>query len=631
MSGIAAVYCFDGRAAEQKLIDAMLAAIPYRGPDGINSCLDGPVALGHAMLRATPESMRETQPLFDRKRGLALTFDGRIDNRDELKSLLKDAGLSTSADSDVELALDAYQCWEEEAPARIIGDFAFALWDRRKRQLLCARDFANVQPLFYYCDGRIFMCASELHQLLANPDIPRTPDEQLIGAHLSGLVADPTATAYRAIRKVPGGSALLVRPERIDKRRYFDIDPAKVIRYRTDEQYAEHFISIFREAVRCRMRSAGPLAAELSGGLDSSLVVGVAEALLRSAETQPARLEAFSMEFEHPSAHERNYVEDVASKWGLRVNCSAPFFPGFDDYQADTRRYQDFCGPPNFAMDGLMKRAMREKGCRVVLTGQGGDQWFGGSMDCFADLLSTFRFLELAKLLRAEAACPTRVPAGQGPLTLLLRRAIWPLVPMAIKLPLNLVRGVRLVPPFVRSDFARRMHLERVRNTPLEAIPGLSFAQRSMYGVLKMGTSVHFAELNERKAAFAHQQARHPFYDRRLIEFAFAIPEEQRSRPGAKKYVIRQAGRGFLPESVRCRRSKAEFSHMLEHALDEVIVGLGGESAFAGFEVVRRGWVDSGRLIAFCREWRHRRGANQQMIWSLVQVEMWLRECARNG
>jgi asparagine synthase (glutamine-hydrolysing) len=625
MSGIAAVYYLDGRAAEPTLINAMLAAISCRGPDGINTYHDGPAALGHAMLRTTPESIGESQPLVDEQHGLALAFDGRVDNKDDLKSLLESAGMRLCVGTDAELVLRAYQCWGADAPARILGDFAFALWDRRKRQIFCARDFASVQPLFYYCGANVFMCASELHQLLLSPAVSRTPDERLIGTYLTGRVADPVATAYRDIRKLEGGCALLVRPEKVEKRTYFDVDPAKEIRYRTDAQYAEHFLSIFREAVRCRMRSIGGVAAELSGGLDSSLVVGAAEQLLRSAEPPPARFEAFSMDFENPRAHERNYIQDVASMWGLDPNWSPPFLAGFGDYQADTRRYQDFCSPPNFVMDTLMKLAIRHKGYRVVLTGQGGDQWFGGSMDCFADLLCAFRFVELAKLLRAEAADPTRVPSGQGVMTLLLRRAIWPLIPARARLPINLIRGIRQVPPFVNPDFAR---LERGRIAQTSGIPGLSFAQKSMYDVLKMGTSIQFAELNERKSAFAQQEARHPFYDRRLIEFAFAIPEEQRCRPGSKKYVMRQAGRELLPESVRYRRSKAEFSHILQHALHETIRALGGKSAFPRFEVVRRGWIESDRLLTFCREWTDRPGGNQQAIWSALAVEIWLRECA---
>src|SRR5271163_4408757 len=111
MSGIAAVYYLEGRPADRRLIGGMLDAIKYRGPDGLNSWIDGPVALGHAMLRTTPEAMGELQPLIDEQAGLALTMDGRVDNRDELKDLLEHRGLRFAGDTDAEIVLRAYQCW----------------------------------------------------------------------------------------------------------------------------------------------------------------------------------------------------------------------------------------------------------------------------------------------------------------------------------------------------------------------------------------------------------------------------------------------------------------------------------------------------------------------------------------
>ncbi|MGH7914669.1 MAG: asparagine synthase-related protein [Candidatus Binataceae bacterium] len=627
MSGIAAVYNLDGRPADRSLISAMLAAAAYRGPDGLNSWIDGPVALGHAMLRTTPEALDESQPLVDEGSGLVLAMDGRVDNRDELKELLERQGLRLTGGTDAEIVLRAYQRWGEESPAKILGDFAFALWDRRKRQLFCARDLASVQPFFYYCDGRRFICASEPQQILVDPTVPREPDEKVIGVYLSGMLMDPVTTVYRDIHRLEGGCLITVRPDKIDRRRYFDIDPAKKIRYRTDAEYAEHFESLFKEAVRCRLRNIHGVAAELSGGLDSSLVVGTVQRLLRQGISPTARFETFSIRFDDPQADERGFIGDVAAKWKLETNWSPPFYAKFADYLTDIRRYRYLTFRPNSAMDTLMHRAIRERGYRVVLTGQGGDQWFGGSADCFADLLCDFRFVELFKLLRGEAAFPTRVLRGQGPLALLLRRTLWPLVPARPKFSINRLRGVRLIPSFVNREFARRLDLERLRNAPTRQLRGLSFAQRTMYQVLNLGISIHFAEVNERECALAGMEGRHPFYDRRIIEFAFAIPEDQRCRPGATKYVMRQAGSGLLPESVRERRDKAEFSNMLVHGLKEVTAALGGEAAFGSYDIVKRGWVDPDQLRKVYRERMADPEANHWPLWSVLELEMWSKEC----
>jgi len=209
----------------------------------------------------------------------------------------------------------------------------------------------------------------------------------------------------------------------------------------------------------------------------------------------------------------------------------------------------------------------------------------------------------------------------------LLRRTLWPLVPARPKFLINRLRGVRLIPPYVNREFARRLDLERVRNAPTRQRSGLGFAQRTMYQVLNLGISIHFAELNERECALAGLEGRHPFYDRRIIEFAFAIPEDQRCRPRATKYVMRQAGRGLLPESVRERRDKAEFSNMVVHGLKGVTAALGGEAAFGSFNVVQRGWVDSEERRRVYRERIDYPGSNLWPLWSVLELEMWSKEC----
>jgi len=628
MSGIAAVYNLDGRPVDRGLIAAMLEAVAYRGPDGLNSWSGGAVALGHAMLRTTPEAIGESQPLIDEQAGLALAMDGRVDNRDEIKEMLERQGLRLAGGTDAEIVLRAYQCWGEESPAKILGDFAFALWDGRKGQLFCARDVASVQPFFYFCDGRTFICASEPHQILVEPTVPREPDEKVVGMYLTGMLLDPATTLYRDIHKLEGGCSMTVQPGKIERRRYFDIDPAKRIRYRTDAEYAEHFQSLFKEAVRCRLRSAAGVASELSGGLDSSLVVGTVQSMLRQGAAPDLRFETFSIKFDDPLADERGFIGDVAAMWGLRPNWSAPFYSKFPDFFAEIRRHRYFSSRPNFVMDALMHRSIRERDYRVVLTGQGGDQWFGGSPDCFADLLCELRFVELFRLLRDEADFPTRVLGGQRPMDLLLRRTLWPLVPPGPKFLINRLRGLKLVPPFVNPEFARRLDLEHLRNAPTRQRRGLGFAQRTMYQVLNLGISILFAELNERECALAGLEGRHPFYDRRIIEFAFAIPEDQRCRPRATKYVMRQAGRGLLPESVRQRRGKAGFDNMVLLGLKDVTAALGGEARFGSFNIAQRGWIDPDQLRRIYRE-RIADPAHSNLwpLWSVMELEMWSKEC----
>ncbi len=557
-----------------------------------------------------------------------VVFNGEIYNYPQLRVELEADGAFFRTTSDTEALLHLYARHGAEMLHRLRGMFAFAIWDEARRGLFLARDPYGIKPLYTANDGWTFRFASQVKALLAGGHISRDPEPAgIVGFHLFGSVPEPF-TLYRDIRRLEGGCSITVRPGKIDRRRYFDIDPAKRIRYRTDAEYAEHFESLFREAVRCRLRNIDGVAAELSGGLDSSLVVGIAQRLFREGRAPAPRFETFSIKFDDPQADERSFIDDVAGMWGLETNWSPPFFAKFSDFLADIRRYRSFTARPNSVMDTLMHRAMRERGFRVVLTGQGGDQWFGGSPDCFTELLCGFRLVELFRLLRDEAAYPTRVLGRQRLLTLLLRRTLWPLVPPRPKFFINRLRGARLVPPFVNVEFARKLDLERARNASTRQLRGLSFTQRTMYQVLNLGISIHFAEVNERECALAGLEGRHPFYDRRVIEFAFAIPEDQRCRPRATKYIFRQPGHGLLPESVRQRRDKAEFSSLLVHGLEDVTNALGGEGAFGSFDVVQRGWVDAEQFRLVYRErMRNAASANLWPLWSVLELEMWSREC----
>ena len=160
------MFNLDGRPADPRVVGRMLNSMRHRGPDGQASLVDGAVALGHARLCATEESIREHQPLRDESAKLAMVFDGRVDNRAELKDALMAAGMPPHDDTDAELVLRAYQCWGEESPARILGDFAYVIWDGARRRLFCARDPLGVKPLYYHLDAKQFVCASELQAML---------------------------------------------------------------------------------------------------------------------------------------------------------------------------------------------------------------------------------------------------------------------------------------------------------------------------------------------------------------------------------------------------------------------------------------------------------------------------------
>ena len=618
MSGIVAVYCLDGRPAERGLVSAMLDAAAYRGPDGLNSWIDGPVGLGHAMLRTTPEAVGESQPLIDEQAGLALTMDGRIDNRDELKELLERQGLRPVGNTDAEIVLRAYQCWGEESPAKILGDFAFALWDGRKHQTILRPRLRQRAAIV------LLLRRPQFHLRLRTAADPGRA-ERAARARRDGGRRVPVRDTDRT--PPPRSTATSVSSKAAARCSATGQDrSAPLFRHRPGKENPLSHRRGIRRAFRVAVPGGGAMQAaqrRRGGGRTErrsrffDWSSGPRSACFAKALSPVPRFETFSLRFDDPEADERGFIGDVAAMWGLETNWSPPFYAKFADYLAEIRRYRYLSVRPNSVMDTLMHRAMREHGFRVVLTGQGGDQWFGGSPDCFADLLCGFRFVELFRLLRGEAAHPTGCSADKGPLALLIRRTLWPLVPPEPKFLINRMRGVRLMPPYVKPEFARRLDLERVRNTPTRQRRGLDFSQRTMYQVLNLGISILFAEMNERECALAGLGG----------QASILRPPDNRVRfrhPGGPAMPaacdqIRHARGGIATCCPNRFANVARQGRILRLAppwMKEVAVALGGDAAFGSFDVVERGWVDPEQLRRLYRAANSR--SREQSVAALV-------------
>lgn len=589
MSGFAAIHNLDGRPVDRDLLTRMINAVPHRGPDGIHVWTNGSVGFGHAMLCTTPESLHETQPLIDDQAGLVLVLDGRVDNRDDLAAQLTSNGYRLRDDTDAELVLRAYECWGEDSPAKIIGDFAYLIWDGRRHQLFCARDTAGIKSFYYHFDGHTFIAGTELQQILQNPLVPLLPNEGYIAEYLTGHFSNHHETLWSAIFRLPPCHSLVLNRGVVKRQRYFDLDPGKTIRHVNDQEYAEHFLEILREAVRCRMRSSnGAVAAELSGGLDSSSIVVVAASELRGRNVMCPRFETFTQLYSDPGADERSFSSDVARKWQLTANT-------FDSYRLDTRshgdtvrQFRDIPLYPNSGSD--LTQVIAQKGFRVALTGVGGDQIMAGSGYYYADLVQNLRFGELLAELRISRGVPFLDKRRAHALRRLLTLGILPLCPRPIR---NLARRIRhgrtpAIPRTIDRDLAVRVDLKGRLRDAAQAPPGCSPSQRLFYEQFDDAWMTHVLELADRTEGTLGVEGRHPFYDRRVIEFMFAIPAEQRNRGGVRKSILRRATQGLLPESVRNRYTKAGFDRL---TLD-TIAELGGLAFFDSLKIADAGWVD---------------------------------------
>jgi asparagine synthase (glutamine-hydrolysing) len=621
MGGFAVIYNLDCRPADRGIFERMLSAIAHRGPDGCGRWIAGPLAMGYQMFHTTPEAVREAQPLADPDGRYRMVFDGRVDNREELADAIRAKGVILRDDTDAELALRAYECFGQAAPRRIIGDFALVIWDASKHELFCARDPIGIRPFHYFCDGRSFIAATELQQIFADPLVSNEPDEGVVGEYLAGTLKGREDTLFRHVKRLPAAHQMAVGVNGISTRAYFALDRHKEIRYRDDAEYADHFHEIFGEAVRCRMRAIGGVGAHLSGGLDSTSVVGMANSLRREGKVADAPFETFSLLFDHPDLDERSYIFETVEMLGLTANYPEPVPVDLPMCVEALRRFRDFTEYPNGGMWNRVWPMARAKGIRVLLSGTGSDEWMSGSPHAYADLL---RAGHLRKLLRRVREDSSRMPNAneRNAADFFLRYALWPLMPLALRKFIRSLRERPIVPEFINPEFARRIGLaDRLHLEPRRP-SGMTFGQFVLYESFNSGWVAHGVDIFDRSTARFGVEERHPFHDRRLYEFLMAIPDEQRARDFRRKYILRNAMRGLVPDSVLARRDKADFSILFIQALER----MGGEQLFDTMAIESAGWVNRAK---FQETYRDRSEnyieSNIWPLWTAFALELWYR------
>ncbi len=630
MSGIAGIYNLDGRPVDPELLRRMTGAIAHRGPDGEGHWTSGAVGLGQRMLHTTPESLRERQPLLDETGNLCLVLDGRVDNREELKEALESRGARLRDDTDAELVLRSYEVWGEESPAKIIGDFAFAVWDGRKHQLFCARDILGVKPFYYHYSRSIFLLGSDLRSLLDSLIPKRELNENMVGEYLACSINDREETLYKDIFRLMPASFLVINSENVRKKKYWDINPQKRIQYRADDEYGDHFADLLKESVKCRLRTITPIGAELSGGIDSSSVVALIQSFIDKGMLTDTELSVFSAVFPGLACDESDYIKEVETKWGIKTN---PILPGKHDrlkYTEQIRRTLDFPDFPNSVMMYPLMESAQNKGIRVIMTGGGGDDFLTGSKYHYADLLRQFKILRLIRQIRCDrqfAKSDNKVPAISFPSHPILKLAFWPLMPDFVRQVYRRVRGHVRPPQWVNANFALKTNLaERVRQNSANGRQFSSVVQKDLYCGLNNGWLSQGNERSAEAESRFHLERRHAFYDRRIIEFAFAIPEEQRWRYSQPKFVVRKAMRDYLPETVRTRLTKADFSHVLVEAL----LSLYGRSLSGPLSIGSLGWVNESEIIRMYKQMIELYENNNMgyisivwRLWMVLGMELW--------
>ena len=558
MSAIVGIYWGDGRPVDSAHVERMTLSLAHRGPDAAGVWTSGSVGLGHRMLWTTPESLHEPLPLISKSGDLVITADARIDNRTELMASLGLAQWSHGDIADSELILHAYERWREHAPRKLRGDFAFAIWDARAQVLFCARDHCGVKPFYYYRSAGSFVFASEIKALLTMRGVPRRLNLMKVADYLTHNFEDRVGTFYRDILRLPAGHSLTVRGGEFRLQGYDTLDPSREIRLRSDAEYSEAFREHFGEAVRCRLRSAFPIGSLLSGGLDSSSIVGMARRALKE-EGRP--LHTFSAIFPSlPSGDLRQIDERTFAQAVVAMTDSTAHYvhadrlsPMSDLDRVFSHGDEPFLAP-NLYMHWALYRAAHQQGVRALLDGIDGDTTVCHGLDYLSELARSGRVASLGREVKALAR-----RHGASPSKILWQFGLAPLVPAPLRRVWRAAHGRSGA--FGRSDtiihsaFARRLGLPgRARTKPART------AREGHWQGLTSPLLPYVLEIADKAAAAFSLEARYPFFDWRLMGFCLALPPEQKLHHGWTRVVMRRAMTPMLPAEVCWRVGKADLS-----------------------------------------------------------------------
>ena len=621
MNGICGIHEGGGRGGagdgpDADGLDAMLAALadygaeaaawtePSRSPAVALGCRRSPWATGAVGEGSAGDGGKAadgghtagTRLRIDRGGGFAVVADARLDDRGALCDALGVPRAERAGLDDPDLIARAFARWGRDCPDHLLGDYAFAVWDRRARTLFCARDPVGVRPFYYAETARGFVFASAVEAVLAAPGVDDRLDESTVATWL--VRRNPlsnTRTFFAMVRKLPPGHALTVAgaaPPRLH--RYWRPERAPQVRRASDDAYAEEFLDLYARAVRDRLRGPDPVGVHLSGGLDSSTIaVLAARELRREGRPPPLAYTLLPPRERQPAAAgapEYDVMDAVCAREGLRLFHHFEFSP--EDTFALLRRDGAYPGSRlvSETMVSLQRQAA-EHGVRVLLSGRGGDEGvsFNGR-GLYAHLLLSGRWLRLAAECRRRGL---RRVLGEAV------KSLAPPLPRRLRRPW---RDPRSFPSsFIDPAFARRQRLWPSRRW--HAAVG---TRRVQLRLLRNGHLARDTEAFAANGARYGIEYRYPLLDRRLLELALGLPSEQFLRGGCNRWLMRHAGQSLLPPDACWRLAKDDARLYIEQSVDiheEVVLPaiLQALEAGAAASPTRMRYVDMPRLLASLR------------------------------
>ena len=628
MCGITGFIHFKGhnKEAAQSLVKRMTDTLVHRGPDEEGFYVDDWAALGHRRLSIIDLSSGR-QPMSTEDGRYQIIFNGEIYNFPEIRDILQKKGHRFQTKSDTETILLAYVEWGKECVKKLNGMFAFAIWDKEKRQIFLARDRVGKKPLYYYRDNDVFSFASELKALRTADLCPNDIDYKSLDCYFTfGYIPVPR-TIYKNVHKLPAASSLLVSEAVMQQKKYWDLhfENQKKISF---EQASEEFESLLDQATRCRLMSEVPLGAFLSGGLDSTLVVSSMAKCLTSpvltnsigfGEKKFNELPIAKAVAEHLHTNHREFVVEPHAA-SILEQIAWHFDEPFADSSAVPTWY--VC-------------QMAKENVTVALSGDGGDESFGGY---------TFRYIPHMM----ESKIRSRMPLLLRSLLLGPLGAIWPSsakLPKTLRLKTifeNLARSNAeafyhdLI--WLRPDTREQLYSNDFQNslkgfTPYETIEPIynHFSTNSTNPINPLSrsqyTDIIFYMTDDvlvkvDRMSMAHSlEVRSPLLDYRILEFAAGLPETMKIQNNKGKILLRNLAEKRLPQEV-LNIPKCGFSipaaQWLRNELRPMV-----EEAITRKNSIIQQTLQTNKLKKLWHE--HQTGSRDHSVflWSLMMLDLW--------
>lgn len=605
-------------AAHAETIDRMCRVITHRGPDDQGTLVEGRVAFGMRRLSII-DLAGGHQPISGEDGSVTIVFNGEIYNYRDLQRDLEQRGHKFQTSSDTEAIVHAYEEYGASCVDMLRGMFAFAIWDRRRHALFIARDRVGKKPLYYSLTPRgTLVFGSELKSLLEHPEVRREINPEAISAYLSlGYVPDPLSV-FRGVHKLPPGHHLTFeRGGRLTIKEYWDFSYESIAEQRSEDDYLEELRALLDEAVRIRLVSDVPLGAFLSGGVDSSTVVG----LMARQMDQPVK--TFSIGFHEDSFNELKYARLTAKHFGTDHK-EFIVTPDICHIVDDLVWHFDEPFADSSAIPTYMVSKLAREHVTVVLSGDGGDELFAGYTRYLVDLKRS-GFARVPRAVREGMLQPLsqHLPHGAWGRNYIHNVALNPLDRYLDSVSVFTILNRR---ELYTDDFRRQLQIDASSDRFQEYSARVKTGEpldRLLYIDSKTYLPGDILTKVDRMSMAASLEARVPLLDHKLIEFVTRMPASMKVRGLRAKHIFKRAARGLVPDEILDRPKQGfgmPLQQWINHQLRDRIYETLTEPR------AKRGYINPRYVRLLLDEHRRQRRDHSRQLWALFMLELWHRK-----